>query len=88
MYNDNIPEEERKYSFPEPATPTPDAKIIDLRFAEFEITLSERVKHDKPTKNGEAYYTGDAYCKFQILGNEKIKGKVNKKAFILFAIPI
>lgn len=65
-------------SFPEPAQPDPNAVLIDWRFNEFTLTLQEK------DKNG----LGEVYSTTRIIGNEKQKGKANRNAFIIFAMPI
>lgn len=65
----------RKYQFPKPATPAPDAVLNDWRFLSFVVEIS----------NEE---TGERYSSFEIFGNEKPKGKKGKFELLKFALNI
>lgn len=68
-------ENRRKYQFPKPATPAPDAVLNDWRFLSFVVEISNET-------------TGETYSNFEILGNEKPKGKKGKFDLLKFALHI
>lgn len=76
-------EEEINYNFPDqPATPAENARLIDWRFNAFVLTLQER--HVEKNK----VITGEIYSTVEIIDGSKPKGKANRKAFVIFALPI
>ena len=70
------------YNFPEPATPAEDAKLIDWRFQAFTLTIQEVDTHTTP------YTYSETYSQVEIIDTAKPKGKANRKALVLFALPI
>ena len=85
-----MPEEKReewenryRYQFPKPAQPLEGAKLLDLRHCAFVLTLRER-----EAINSKEVITGPIYSTTEIITFEKPKGKANKKAFVIFALPI
>jgi hypothetical protein len=73
---------EFNYSFPEPATPAEDAKLIDWRFQAFTLTIQEVDTQTTP------YTYSETYSQVEIIDTAKPKGKANRKALVFFALPI
>ena len=79
-----IEEQEEQYirTFPEPSQPEEGAKVVDLRHCAFTLEIQA------VEINQKSFIYKEIYSKSEIVTLEKPKGKPNKKAKILFAMPI